>query len=235
MITLSVDDQSEVTELMRRMLVHIDPAGQHATASGMEEALALLSDDTQILFLDIEMPGINGIEVAERLQKQYQRLNIIFVTGHPEYSFAAYGVHPSGFLAKPVSEQDIRWELRHLRFPIETECPLRVRCSPFALFVGDKPFDFHSDRTMELFAYLVYKNGAFCTNGELLGILWDGNPDRSGRLRQLVMDMRASLCSVGAEQVIVKKYGKIGLDMRLLRCEGAPESIAEEFGWYAIE
>lgn len=232
MMTLSVDDQSEVTELMRRMLCRIDPEGRHMTASGMEEAEALLSDEVQIVFLDIEMPGVNGIEAAQRLQKRYSRLNVIFVTGHPEYSFAAHGVHPSGFLAKPVDEEDILRELRHLRFPIQAVCPLRVRCSPFALFAGDKPFDFHSDRTMELFAYLVYKNGAFCTNGELLGILWDGNPDRSGRLRQLIMDMRAGLSRVGAEQVIVKKYGKIGLDMKRLPYEGAPESIAEEFGWY---
>ena len=232
MMTLSVDDQSEVTELMRRMLCRIDPEGRHMTASGMEEAEALLSDEVQIVFLDIEMPGVNGIETAQRLQKRYSRLNVIFVTGHPEYSFAAHGVHPSGFLAKPVDEEDILRELRHLRFPIQAVCPLRVRCSPFALFVGDKPFDFDSDRTMELFAYLVYKNGAFCTNGELLGILWDGNPDRSGRLRQLIMDMRAGLSRVGAEQVIVKKYGKIGLDMKRLPYEGAPESIAEEFGWY---
>lgn len=233
MITLSVDDQPEVTSLMKKMLEKIDPTGTHMTAANVDEAFELMSDNVQIVFLDIEMPGLNGIEVADLMQKQYKQLNIIFVTGHPEYSFQAHGVHPSGFLAKPVDEQDIRRELKYLRFPLKTaKSLLRVRCSPFAIFVGDKPFDFKSDRTMEAFAYMVYKNGALCTNGELIGILWDGNLDKSGRLRQIVMDMRNCLNEIGAADVIIKKYGKIGLNMKKIECEGNTQSIVQEYNWY---
>ena len=190
------------------MLTKIDPDGTHMTAENMDEAFALLSDEVQIIFLDIEMPGLSGLEAAVLLQKRYKRLNVVFVTGHPEYSFSAHGVHPSGFLAKPVDEQDILRELKHLRYPIEEQkSQLRVRCSPFSVFVGDKLLGFKSDRTMELFAYLVYRNGAICTNGELLGILWEGNTDRNGRLRQLIMDMRDSFREIGAENIIIKKYG----------------------------
>ena len=232
MITLSVDDQQEVTNLMKKMLTNIDPRGTHLTASNMDEAFGLLSDDVQIIFLDIEMPGLSGLEAADLLQKRYKKLNVVFVTGHPEYSFPAHSVHPSGFLAKPVDEQDIRRELMHLRFPIETsKSPLKVQCSPFAIFVGDKLFDFKSDRTIELFAYLVYKNGAFCTNGELISVLWDGNIDKNGRLRQLIMDMRDCLKEIGAEYIIIKKYGKIGINNNLIEFEGDKQKIAEEFNW----
>ncbi len=233
MITLSVDDQYEVTSLMKKMLKKIDPNGTHMTAANMDEALRLLSDEVQIIFLDIEMPGLNGIEAADMLQKQYKKLNIVFVTGHPEYAFQAHGVHPSGFLTKPVDEWDIRRELKHLRFPVESaKSLLRVRCSPFALFVGNQPFDFKSDRTIELFAYMVYKNGAFCTNGELLGIMWDGSTEKSVRLRQLVMDMRNSLSEIGADNVVVKKYGKIGLNVKEIECEGDTQAIAKEYNWF---
>lgn len=233
MITLSVDDQYEVTHLMKKMLTKIDPTGTHMTAANMDEAFALLSDEVQIIFLDIEMPGLSGIEAADFLQKRYKKLNVIFVTGHSEYSFQAHSVHPSGFLAKPVDEQDILRELKHLRFPIATaKSSLKVRCRPFGVFVRDKPFDFKSDRTIELFAYMVYKNGAFCTNGELLGVLWDGRTDKSGRLRQLIMDMRECLKEIGAEDIIIKKYGKIGLDIQLIDCEGDKNAISEEYSWF---
>ena len=43
------------------------------------------------IFLDIEMSGLNGIEAADLLQKRYPTLNIVFVTGHPEYSLSADG------------------------------------------------------------------------------------------------------------------------------------------------
>ena len=61
MITLSVDDQREVTRLMEKMLYSIDPEGTHLTANGMEEAFRLLSDRVQVIFLDIEMSGLNWI------------------------------------------------------------------------------------------------------------------------------------------------------------------------------
>lgn len=232
MITLSVDDQREVTNLMKKMLTNIDPNGTHLTAVNMDEAFGLLSDEVQIVFLDIEMPGLDGLNAAALIQKKYKKLNIIFVTGHPEYSFPAHSVHPSGFLAKPVDEHDIRRELMHLRFPVEPQKSLiRVQCSPFAVFVGDKPFDFKSDRTIELFAYLVYRNGAFCTNGELIGILWDGNTEKKVRLRQLIMDMRDCLKEIGAENIVAKKYGKIGVNTKLIEIDGDKQKIAEEFGW----
>ena len=233
MVTLSVDDQQEVTDQMKKILEKIDPDGTHLTASDMDEAFRLMNDSVQVVFLDIEMPGMSGLEGAGLLQKQFEKLNIIFVTEHTEYALEAHSLHPSGFLAKPFDEQDIRRELLYLRFPIDIpKSPLRVQCCPFAVFAGDRPFDFKSDRTIELFAYLVYKNGAFCTNGEIIGVLWDGNADKNGRLRQLVMDMRECLAEVGAENIILKKYGKIGINTNLLKFIGDRNLISDEFNWF---
>jgi len=233
MITLSIDDQQEITELMKMMLTKIDPLGTHLTAVRISQAVELLNHyDVQIVFLDIEMFGINGIEVAGKLKENFKKLNIIFVTGHPEYSLEAYSVHPSGFLTKPVYENDIIHELNNLRFPLEAvKSPLKVQCSPFALFLDGKPFEFCRDRTIELFAYLVYKRGAFCTNGELLGILWDGDPNKQGHLRQFILDIKKCLAEINSEYIIKKKYGKIGIDIEALQYEGDPEKINEEFLW----
>ncbi len=60
------------------------------------------SDD--VMFLDIEMPGINGIETAQYLQNVYPELNIVFVAGHPEYALDALKVHCSGFIEKPFDK-----------------------------------------------------------------------------------------------------------------------------------
>lgn len=232
MITLTIDDQKTSSELLQFMMYKIDPDGTHLIAGNTEEAFSLLSDEVQIVFLDIEMPGMNGIDIAKHIKKNHSRINIIFVTGHLEYSFEAHGIHPSGFLKKPVCEKDIIRELQELRFPLkEVKVPLVVHCSPFALFSDNKPFDFKRDRTIELFAYLVYKNGAFCTNGELLAALWDGDPEKQGYLRQLIMDMREGLKEINSENVIVKKYGKIGININALYCEGDPSVIIDEFRW----
>lgn len=234
MITLSVDDFESNVRLIGTMLSHIDPSGTHLTSTTAAKALALLEMyPVEVLFLDIEMPDVNGIAFAQQVQKQRPEINIIFVTGHPEYAYPAHGVHCSGFLTKPVEEEDIRAELKHLRFPLAGPGRrLTVRCSGgFALFHAGRPFDFDGKLTTELFAYLVYRNGAICTNGELLGVFWDGNPDKSGRLRQLIMEMRENLRRIDAEDVIIKKYGKLGLAFHLLEIIGDPKEIGEQFNW----
>ena len=232
MITLSIVDQPEITVLMQRMLTNIDPRGTHFAANSLKQAWELLTDEVQIVFLDVEMPDVNGIEAAQELKARNRNLNIIFVTGHPEYSLEAYSVHPSGFLTKPVCERDILRELNNLRFPLDPEpSPLLVQCSPFALFFEGKPFAFCRSRTIELFAYLIYKQGAYCTNGELIGILWDGDPSKQGNLRQLVLDLRKCLIEIHAESLLTKKYGKIAIDIAALQIDGDPEAINEEYQW----
>lgn len=74
MITLTVDDQEEVTSLMKRMLTKIDPDGVHMTALNMNDAFDLMSEEVQIVFLDIELPGLNGLEAANILQKNINDL-----------------------------------------------------------------------------------------------------------------------------------------------------------------
>ena len=232
MLTLSIDDQKTATDLMTYMLNKIDPEGTHLAANSASEAMTILNNDIQIVFLDIEMPGLNGIQLADKIRREYDGINVIFVTGHPEYSFEAYGVRPSGFLAKPVTEKDIERELKELRYPITENKPrLRVQCSPFAVFVDDKAFAFKRKATMELFAYLVYKEGAYCTNGEIIALLWGGDTDKQAYLRKLLSDMRDCFREVGLEDVIGKKYGKTCVNMNLLQCDGSPKSIAEAYGW----
>ena len=72
-----------------------------------------------IALLDVDMPGLNGIEVAELMCQINPRLNIIFVTGYPEYALQAFTVPVSDFIVKPVSEDALRASFQKLRFPLE--------------------------------------------------------------------------------------------------------------------
>ena len=91
--------------------------------------------------------------------------------------------------------------------------------------------DFGHRRTAELFAYLVYREGGYCTNSELIKVLWNGAEDKQTSLRQLVMYMRAELRNVGAESLLIKKYGKTAIDFRELRIVGELSDIPKYFGW----
>ena len=234
MITVFVDDNENARLMMERLLNNIDPDGTHYFADSAQAGLKLLeeNDKIDVIFLDIEMPGINGIEAAHFIEAHYPGTNIIFVTGHPEYARDALRVYCSGFVEKPFDEDDLKDVLKHLRYPLKQKNQLVVRCEGhFAVFLNGEQLTFKRKLTNELFAYLVYKNGAMSTNGDLLGILWDGDPNKSDFLRQLVKDMRDVFESVGITDIIVKRHGSIGLNTSAYQLEGEASALNDEFLW----
>ena len=78
----------------------------------------------------MEMPGMDGIELARRIVKRYPLCNIIFLTGFSEYMETAFDMHVSGYLPKPFSEKKVRDALHHLRYqPFSvSQKPVRVQC-----------------------------------------------------------------------------------------------------------
>lgn len=68
--------------------------------------------NNDILFLDIDMPQMNGLETAAAIRKTNKKVKIIYVTGYAEYVHQSFSVHPFAFLIKPVSASEIQKQLR---------------------------------------------------------------------------------------------------------------------------
>ncbi|MCR5229826.1 MAG: LytTR family DNA-binding domain-containing protein [Solobacterium sp.] len=71
--------------------------------SSGEEVLDSLPASTDVLFLDIQMGGMNGMETARRLRERFENLYLIFITGNIEFALEGYSVHAFSFLPKPVN------------------------------------------------------------------------------------------------------------------------------------
>lgn len=67
-----------------------------------------------LIFLDIEMPGLNGIETAERLRKWDVHSKIIFVTNHNHYKNSAFKVHVFDYISKPLQKNSIYESLKEV-------------------------------------------------------------------------------------------------------------------------
>lgn len=58
--------------------------------------------DTDVLLLDIEMPGMNGIELTRKLRREGEHIGIILVTGNPDFALEGYDLEVASYLVKPV-------------------------------------------------------------------------------------------------------------------------------------
>ena len=177
--------------------------------------------DIDVAFLDIEMPEINGVELAKRLKEIEPTVNIIFVTGYAEYALDAYSLHASGYLTKPVNSQEIAAELSDLRFPMphkSDEKLLRVQCfGDFEIFYKDSPVKFSRSKSKELLAYIIDKQGSIVPNSELSKVLF--NEDKPSYIRNLVADVLKSLKECGAENIIIKHFNGLAIDPKKIECD----------------
>ncbi|MBR3235530.1 MAG: response regulator transcription factor [Atopobiaceae bacterium] len=87
-----------------------------------EQALvAFEAGKTQVMFLDICMDGMSGIQLAERIRQADQRVLIIFLTTSPEYAFDAFPVHPFDYLMKPYEVERLHAVLSEAMRALEME------------------------------------------------------------------------------------------------------------------
>lgn len=107
MTAIIVDDEKHCREVMEHLLhKHCKDVKVTASCSNGAEALTALEKDTpDILFLDIEMPGMNGFELLEKIQQP--SFEIVFTTAYNEYAIKAIKHSALDYLLKPVDKDEL--------------------------------------------------------------------------------------------------------------------------------
>jgi two-component system LytT family response regulator len=113
--TLVVDDEpiarARVVSLLKEE-ADIEVIGE--CANGRQAMTAIESSSPDLLFLDIQMPEVNGLDLARTIQSTGTPA-VVFVTAYDEYALRAFEVHALDFLLKPFSAERFRSALGHAR------------------------------------------------------------------------------------------------------------------------
>jgi len=103
---IAVDDEQFALELCEQTIRDVLPGCSLSAFVTPSKALSYAEKNrVDIAFLDIEMGGMSGIELAKRLKAIYGKTNIVFVTGYSEYALDSYAVSATDYLLKPLSKK----------------------------------------------------------------------------------------------------------------------------------
>ena len=218
---IAVDDEKIALEALAGAIKAIVAEDEVVTFRYPEDALEYAKENLcDIAFLDIEMVGMSGVELAEELKKYNSEINIVFCTGYGNYRDKAFELHASGYLMKPITPEKVKYELENLRRPISVKKRLKVQTfGNFEVYIDDKPLNFKYRRTKELFAYLVDRGGSMCSVGEIIGILFEDESGREDYFQKLRRDLLTTLEEAGCESVILHKRGMLGVVITEIQCD----------------
>lgn len=219
---LAIDDEKIALEGLAEVIMEAEPKAELFCFRKSSEALQFYRENVcEVAFLDIQMSGMDGIALARQMKLINPLVNIIFTTAYGEYWEDAFHMHVSGYLTKPVTAKKIREELDNLRHPLPVPSKKRVQMHTFGnfeVYIDGKPADFYYERTKEMLAYLVDRNGTFCTNAEIMAILWQ-DQNHTSYLRNLKKDMMDTLRKEGCEDIIDSKRGKMRINKEKVECD----------------
>lgn len=146
----------------------------------------LEKDKPEVAFLDINMPGGNGIELAYKIQNIIPDIKIVFVTGYSSYALEAYKVHPADYLVKPIDKNAFRNTMDYLfKLTMKTETNSiesegdSIKINVFGKFImtntkGEQA-KFPTKKAKELFAYLLCNIDKPIYRDEIIQQLFDNS------------------------------------------------------------
>ena len=245
MIAIAVDDEAL---MLGALVAAIEASPDIKTVekfSDCEMALEFVKNNpTDVAFLDINMRGMGGLALAEKIVGFRPNCKIVFCTGYEEYAIPAFRLHASGYLMKPISAEDVQGEIDNIKGVRQKEKLLRVSCfGNFEVYVKEEKLVFKRLKTKELFAFLIDRNGAGMTAKQICAALFPDDTDdtkNAAYLRQLFMDLKNTLKSVGAESILCHETPCYRVDTSLIKCDyisyletGKPEFHGEYMTQYS--
>lgn len=113
---LIVDDDNGIRMLLKKAVEKVDGfefAGEADSGDRALEILELLKPS--VVFLDVEMPGIDGVECAKKMLEKQPDIKIIFATGHNEYMPEAFELYAFDYITKPFKMERVFSTLERMK------------------------------------------------------------------------------------------------------------------------
>ena len=112
------DDESKILEDIKSIILNLYPGDDVNLFSSGEEFLES-DDNPDVLLLDIDMPGMSGMDVASKLAEKETDTLMVFVTAHDELVYDSFKYHPFAFVRKTYLREELSGVLKDCRLKID--------------------------------------------------------------------------------------------------------------------
>lgn len=228
--TILIDDEKAALNNLERFLKGYDQIEILGAYTDETKALEEIKNKrVNLIFLDIEMPKMKGIEVAKKILEIDSNIQIIFVTAYNDYAIDAFDLEALDYVMKPIIKKRFDKTMERVmkrcsyffqEKELDEEC--KILCFRNFEIIGKQVIKWRTSKAEEFIAYLVHHRGAFVHKSKIIEDLWPGKDEEQAikLLHTNVYYARIALKSNNLDQLIIyynKMYkfhiGKIFCDM----------------------
>ncbi len=221
-----VDDERPSADKMEKLLKSSGIVEVKEKFTKPREALAYLNrTKVDAVFLDIEMPEIDGFELANQMLDHQRWLAIVFVTAYSEYAVEAFRLNALDYLMKPVHKERLKETLERIvkekNIPLK-QPKLQVHCfDRFRASTGSGEIKFRTKKAEELLAYFIDHWRTAVSRSEIIDQLWpDHEGDRAvSNFNTTLYYLRRELSKSGVDTSIEHIKGTYRLKTDLIDCD----------------
>ena len=219
-----VDDERPARDNFRLTVANILEISSLTMFQDGEEALEWAKDHMiDMAFLDMEMPGIHGLALAQELKKINSNIRVVFVTAYNQYAMDAWGVDAIGYILKPYTAADIRKELGKCQYkPLPSQHVVIQTIPQFSVTVDGVPLHISGTKPREMLALLVDRGSHGLTTGEGIAYLWPDKPNDANAqslFRVTYKRLVDALEDVGIGDIITTKESRRFLRVDQVECD----------------
>lgn len=174
-----VDDERFAIERLSDLLIENGNIEIIKSFLDPEEAIQFISESkVDVAFLDIELPGMNGLMLANLIINKDSSIDVVFVTGYDEYAVKAFELNALDYLMKPITEERLEKTVNKLinnRNKKISEDEAKIICfGGFDIYTNNKSqkVKWRTSKAEELLAFLVHNEGRLVSRDSILDNLW---------------------------------------------------------------
>ena len=159
-----IDDEKLAVDNLNHILTQFDELNVVGAFTEIEDLQSCLKENSiDLIFMDIEMPEINGLNLAAMIIEEYKNIEIVFVTAYNQYAVQAFEVSAVDYILKPLSIPRITKTIETIKRRLPKEAAgnkVFIKCfGGFDIYINDKLVNFKVSKAKEILAYLINSMG----------------------------------------------------------------------------
>ncbi|MFP3917478.1 response regulator [Lysinibacillus telephonicus] len=182
------------------------------------------TDSPDVIFIDIHMPEMNGLEMAERIQGAFQNIEIVFVTGDDRHALEAFDLYAFDYIMKPLQIERLKKTVERLQRRLDNHQTNskenKVENTLLYTFnqlkyqrAGCEPeiFKWRTTKVQELFAYMFHHRGKIVDRETLIEMLWpDFGIERGAKqLYTAIYHIRQTIKKAGIPSISISSVNNL--------------------------